>query len=259
MKPYYATSDGMVRVFNARWQDVVASGVVRMRDVGLIAADPPYGQGLTFRGRGGGRKVGRCTTKTKEREWEPMAGENEAFDPSELLALDKPLVTWGANHYASRLPVSPSWLYLDKRDDGTPDDGADGEIAWSNLGGPLRQFTHLWRGTCRASECAAAHLHPTQKPEALMAWEFARAMERRRLKRGGLIFVPYGGSMPEIRAALAIGCRVIACEVSRTHCRTAVSARLQAVVHDDVAEDPGPLFGGELTRMKPNQPNEGVA
>lgn len=242
MKPYYETHNGEIRIYHGKWEDGINAGVFDPKNIAIVHADAPYGINLQTRGRGAGRKVGKGTAPMKERSWPAIAGDERPFNPAFLLALHRPMVLWGANHYASRLPDSPSWLFWDKRDGDTPDNGADGELAWTNLGGPLRSFHHLWKGTCRASEAATAHLHPTQKPEALCAWVFAHAAARGKLRRGDTILVPYMGSGPELRPALAMGCRVIAFDVEERYCRDAVSARLTAVARAEPAETLGPLF-----------------
>ena len=135
------------------------------------------------------------------------------------------------------MPESPSWVLWDKREDLSPDDNADGELAWTNLGGPLRICRHWWRGALRKTEKVEAHLHPTQKPIALCSWVYQRA----KLKRGDLVFVPYMGSGPDLAACVAMGLRCIACEVEEEYCRVAVGARLHAA---PVVDAPGPLFGG---------------
>jgi DNA modification methylase len=178
-----------------------------------------------------------------------MRGNDGQFDPAPLLALDRPLVTWGANHYSHKLPPSPAWIFWDKRENTPPDDGSDGELAWCSPGGPwggtVRTFRHLWRGLCRASEKngrtgpghAGAHLHPTQKPIALCAYVYQRA----KLKAGDLVFVPYGGSGPDLPAARAMGLRLIWCEVERQYCDAAIG-RLGAITAERAAEPCGPLF-----------------
>ena len=102
-------------------------------------------------------------------------------------------------------------------------------------------FRHVWKGLVRDSERGNAHLHGTQKPIALSAYVFNRA----KLKRGALVFVPFLGSGPDLPAARAMGLRVIACDVERWCCDTAIS-RLGAVTATRAAEPVGPLFGGAL-------------
>lgn len=45
MTPYYATADGSIRIFHARWEDVRDAGVFAPKDIALVHADPPYGAG----------------------------------------------------------------------------------------------------------------------------------------------------------------------------------------------------------------------
>ena len=237
MKPYY-DRDG-ITVYHARWEDVLAAGLIPVREVALVHADPPYGTRQKFN-RGGAVGVGRKMAKIgggKVREFAPVTGDDKPFDPAPLLALGLPLVTWGANHYTSRLPDSPAAFFWDKRDDALapPDDGSDGEYAWTNIGASIRTFRHYWRGAIRKTEKADVHLHATQKPIALCSWVYARA----KLKRGDLVLVPYMGSGPDLAACVAMGLRCIACEVEEEYCRVAVGARLHAAVG---VESPGPLF-----------------
>lgn len=189
MKPYWQSEDGAIVVYCADYLEALAAGVVPVGAVDLIHDDPSYGNG-TEAHRPGRRGAARANTAGtlrrgaeagKARAWAPLVGNDRPHDPAPLLALGRPMVTWGANHYASRLPDSKAWIVWDKRDDTEPDDGADAELAWSNLGGTLRTFRHAWRGLARASETGVSHLHPTQKPIALSSWIYRRA----KLKRGG--------------------------------------------------------------------------
>jgi site-specific DNA-methyltransferase (adenine-specific) len=240
MTPYYVTPCGSVRIYHARWEDVLAAGVFDPREAKLVHADPPYG----VRERTDRIAAGRGNSKTKPgvacRDWPAIVGDDAPFDPAPLLALGRPTVLWGANHYADRVPGGPSWIVWDKRDGVGSNDNADGELAWTNLGGPARIFRHLWNGLCRASEAGDRVLAPTQKPEALSAYVFQRA----KLKRGDLLLVPYMGSGPDLRPAMAMGLQVVACEVEERYCRTAVNARLRAVAKAEAHEALGPLFGG---------------
>ncbi len=246
MKPYYATEDGSIRIFHGRWEDVLAAGVFAPKDIALVHADGPYGvrEPMARKTKGRLGTLAREGKKAQPKDYPKMLGDDRPFDPAPLLDLDRALVTWGGNHYASRLPDSPSWLIWDKRDDTPPDNNADVEMAWSNLGGPARRFVHLWRGTCRASEVGVSHIHATQKPEALSAWIFNHAMARKKLKKGDTILVPYMGSGPDLRPAQAMGFRVIACEVAEEYCRTAVNARLRAVASPIAHSELGPLYNG---------------
>lgn len=248
MKPYYQSADGAVVVYHARWEAVRDAGLIPVREVALVHADPPYGTRMNFN-RGGAVGVKRTRTAGQDpiavpagrvRSFAPVLGDDRPFDPAPLLALERPLVTWGANHYGSRLPDSPAGIFWDKRDDALapPDDGSDGEYAWSNIGRSIRTFRHYWRGAIRKTEKVEEHLCATQKPIALSSYVFR---EHAKLKPGALVFVPYGGSGPDLAAAVAMGLRMIWCEAVAEQCRIAVGKRLQAA---PVAESPGPLFAG---------------
>lgn len=240
MTPYWTSPDGLIVVYNARFEDVLAAGAVPVREVRLIHADPPYG----INERTDRASKGRGKTKTSKaawhsRDWPAVVGDDKPFDPATLLAMRRPLVLWGANHYAPRVPESPSWILWDKRDGISSNDNADGELAWSDLGGPLRIFRHMWNGLCRASEKdnGGKYLHPTQKPIALCSWVYQRA----KLKRGDLVFVPHGGSGPDLPAAQAMGLRCIWVDCEKWCCDTAI-ARLGGITAARAAEPAGPLF-----------------
>ena len=236
LRPYWQSADGSLTVYHAPCEAVIAS-VLPVREVALVHADPPYGVNERTDRASKGRGFSRTRPGVASRDFPPVTGDRLPFDPAPLLALARPTVLWGANHYSDRVPGSPSWILWDKREDTTPNDNADGELAWTNLGGPLRIFRHLWNGLCRASEAGDRVLAPTQKPIALSAYVFGRA----KLKRGDLVFVPYLGSGPDLPAAQAMGLRVICCDVEKWCLDTAIS-RLGAITANRAAEPCGPLF-----------------
>ena len=250
MTPYWQSDDGLITVYHDRFENVLAAGVVPVREVALVHDDPPYGVNEETERRSKGRvgSLARASQKIRARarvarevglphDFPRVVGDDAPFDPAPILNLRRPTVLWGANHYAPRVPESPSWLLWDKREDQTPDDNADGELAWSNLGGPLRIFRHWWRGALRKTEKGDRHLHPTQKPIALCSWVYQRA----KLKRGDLVFVPHGGSGPDLPACAAMGLKLIWCDVEEWCCQTAVS-RLGAVTKEAASVPVGPLF-----------------
>lgn len=253
MTPYYQSPDGSIVVYHARWEDVLAAGLIVPREVALVHADPPYGVSActdrTTSGRPDGtravdarRKVGTKTLAAgaRYRAYAPVFGDDKPFDPSPLVALARPSVIWGGNNFASKLPDSRGWIVWDKTEEFEPNDSADVELAWTNLPGAERCFGHWWRGALRKTEKDERHLHPTQKPIALCSWVYQRA----RLKPGDLVLVPYMGSGPDLAACVAAGLRCIACEVSEEYCRVAVGARLRAA---PVADAPGPLFAARAS------------
>jgi len=129
-----------------------------------VVTDPPYGIGFSH--GGGGGKLARSTRLDNM----PIIGDDAPFNPSQILSLAVPTILWGANHFASRLPDSSSWIAWDKRCADYSNDQADCEIAWTSLGGPARMFRHVWNGMLRGTESKIPRVHPTQKPIALMEW-----------------------------------------------------------------------------------------
>jgi site-specific DNA-methyltransferase (adenine-specific) len=232
LRPYWRSDDGAITVFHARCEDVIAAGLVQACD--LVHADPPYGIDMQA-----DRSKTRGGVPHPRRAFPKVVGDRDPFDPSPLLALDRPLVLWGANNYAARLPPSAAWIVWDKRVTMPADDGSDCEMAWTNIGASARMFRHVWKGLCRDSEHGDIHKHPTQKPIALSTYVFQRA----KLKPGALVFVPYLGSGPDLPAARAMGLRVVACDVERWCCDTAIG-RLGAItperLADPIVEPPKP-------------------
>lgn len=110
-----------------------------------VVADPPYGNDYR-------QKRSRDKLVKPDTTHAPIVGNAEPFDPAPLLTLAPTVVLWGANYYADRLPANGKWLVWDKRENTTPDDGADVELAWTNLRGVSRMHRQLWRGICRRGE-----------------------------------------------------------------------------------------------------------
>ena len=164
-----------------------------------ILSDPPYGIRYVH-GEGGG-----CLARSTVFAGVAVEGDSMAFDPKPWLAFGK-VILWGGNHYASRLPDSPSWLIWDKRDGMGSNDQADCEIAWTNLGGPARLYRHMWNGMIKASERGEARVHPTQKPIAVMVWCVNM------LPEGATVLDPYMGSGTTGIACIRTGRKFIGIE-----------------------------------------------
>lgn len=233
MKPYYS-EPGIDLYLGDNREVLAALGLMpgdTMHGVELLWGDPPYGTATVVDGRRGLKTMNDRGTIRPVRgaRWKPkpVVGDAEPFDPSQWLAYPR-VVFWGANHYADKLPPSPTWWWWDKRDDTPADDNADGEMAWTNIGGPARQFTHLWRGVCQASEKThgGARVHPTQKPVALATWGFRQA----KLKPGDLVLSPWLGSGPEARAAKDMGLRFVGVELVKEYLDACVDRLRQEVL-----------------------------
>lgn len=217
---YY--SEPGIEIHCGRVEDVLAT--IDPKTVALLSADPPYGVNASTKNKTRKRGSAYGAGKWPARDFAPVEGDDRPFDPALLLTFPRASI-WGGNHFSNRLPPSPSWIFWDKRAGFGSDDGADGELAWTNLGGPMRMFTHLWRGTCRASEAGEPAKAPTQKPVALYSWLF-----QWRTKPGDLIVAPYAGSGPDVLAARNLGRRIIAIECVESYCAEIVKRLRQPML-----------------------------
>lgn len=223
MQPYYEHNG--ITIYHARCEDVMPTLTERPA---LVLTDPPYGAkeetNRADKKRTGGPGLHGGAVKSVNHA--AIAGDDKPFDPSHILALQVPLILWGANYYADTLPVSRCWLIWDKREGTTPDDNADCELAWTSFDMPSRLYSHLWRGVCRRSEAGLAPLHPTQKPVALMRWCLLRA----KLAPGALVLDPYMGSGPVAQACKELGYRYIGIELVEEYCSIAARRLSQEVM-----------------------------
>jgi site-specific DNA-methyltransferase (adenine-specific) len=184
--------------------------------IGAVVTDPPYGIGY----RHGKTTKGKWASRHHEARFH---GDDKPFDPAFLLALNVPLVLWGANYYSDRLPGG-GWLVWDKRR-GIEDmkfSMSDAELAFTTATRGVKTFRHLWHGVCRDTEVGKS-LHPTQKPVALMRW----CLERLKLKPGATILDPYMGSGPVGVAAVGLGLNYIGIEIDPAYFKIA-QARIKA-------------------------------
>jgi DNA modification methylase len=204
--PYYA--DDSVTIYHGDCREMLADIYAD-----VIVTDPPYGIAYVH----GGGKYRPSPT--------PIIGDDLPFDPAPLLALARPTILWGGNHYASRLPDSPTWLVWDKKPSGWRNDQADAELAWTNLGGPARTYRHAWSGGgTLAHENGTANrvLHPAQKPIGLMRWCLGFT--------DGIALDPFMGSGSTLVAAKSLGRRSIGIEIEERYCEIAARRCSQEVL-----------------------------
>lgn len=184
--------------------------------VDAVVTDPPYGMNHDTqykRFRGG---------KKPSRDYVPIHGDNEPFDPTPWLGFPK-VVLFGSNHFAARLPVGTTLVWLKRRDAELGSYLSDCEIAWQKGGKGVYLFRHLWRGFDRDSERGSKTLHPTQKPVALMEWVISRL----KLPPGSTILDPYMGSGSTGVAAIKGGFSFVGFEREAAYCDIA-RKRLEA-------------------------------
>lgn len=220
IEPYYE-QDG-ITIYCGDCRDILPT--LEPGSVDLVLTDPPYGVAE----RTARLTNGRSNAYTSF-DFDAVEGDDQPFDPADLFRFRR-LILFGANHFADKLPPSPSWVVWDKREGTTSDDNADCELIWTNVGGPARLYSHLWRGMIKASERNERRLHPTQKPVALMTW-----LVERFTKPGDLVLDPYMGSGPIAKACHMTGRRYIGMDVHLPYVEIAVRRLQQAVLPLEVS------------------------
>ena len=204
-----------------------------LADADLLCTDPPYGifkdsdaSGVMF-----GKPTIYCDDKSAA-EWDKRP------DAATLkLAMSKcgKRIVWGGNYLADVLGACKGPLVWNKLTGNNS--YADGEMAWSDVVGTMRIFTHQWCGAFKDSERGERAMHPTQKPVALMTWCISKAPDAK------TILDPWMGSGTTLVAAKLLGLRAIGIEVNEAYCKLAVARLAQGVLRLD--NESSSATGGE--------------
>lgn len=153
-----------------------------------IISDPPYGMNLDtdnsrFSG-GNTASIARRGNGIGTGGGAGIIGDDKPFDPSPWL--DYPAaVLFGCNHYAARLPVGTTLVWLKRHDGGFGSFLSDAEVAWMKGG----HGVYVKRDLSMNGE-ALTRCHPCQKPVPIMAW----CIEMAKVPEGGTVCDPYMGS-----------------------------------------------------------------
>jgi site-specific DNA-methyltransferase (adenine-specific) len=188
--------------------------------VDAIISDPPYGMNLDtdnsrFSG-GNTASIARRGNGIGTGGGAGIIGDAEPFDPTPWL--DYPaVVLFGSNHYAQRLPVGTTLVWLKRHDAGFGSFLSDAELAWMKGGHGVYAKRDLSMNGEALTRC-----HPCQKPVPLMAW----AMERAKVPAGATVLDPYMGSASTGMACLRTGRNFVGIEIDPEHFKTAC-ARLE--------------------------------
>lgn len=214
--------------------------------VDAVVTDPPYGQGLNVNvTKAGGSRAGSMVQsdgtfrRVNPNVHRPVHGDDGPFNPNHLLGIAPLAVIWGAHKFADRLPRG-SWLVWDKVPTGKVRHQGCGEAAWdSRPDRPMRIHRLLWDGLCVGSgarhEVTAGQqrLHPTQKPESLMAWTIGQLSIC-----DGIICDPYMGVGSTGVAAVRMGFGFVGIEIDEVYFDIACR-RIEAAARQPL------LFSGE--------------
>lgn len=196
------------------------------RDTGIEKADlglhdPPYGlraAKIALCG-GDGKQYGKSISHRNV--FKPLQGDNKPLDASQIASIlegAKITILWGANFYADKLPVRPSWLIWDKREHLPSNDQSDCELAWISGGGNRAMiFRHYWNGLIKRSEIGIKRVHPTQKPIAL----FRYCIEKY-TRPGDSVCDWYAGRATTILAAEECDRKAFCIEIDEDYCNIAI-------------------------------------
>jgi DNA modification methylase len=217
MRPYY--QDSAVTIYHGDCREIVPT----LGRFDLLLTDPPYGIGYVVKPSIVGKGNRRIMMGGKP----AIFGDDEPFDPSFMMDSAKKKITFGANYYSDKLPVSGAWITWDKTGGGRgPDNNfADVELAWSNIGKQPVIFHHLWKGLVRDSEAGEKTLHATQKPIQLMQWCISLAGDD-----VVTILDPFAGSGTTGRAAKDLGRKATLIEREEKYCEIAAKRMAQEVL-----------------------------
>lgn len=209
-----------------------------------VISDVPYGMAWdtdSKRFTGGQRDVGRGEGRS---DWGAIPGDDEPFDPEPWLAFDEAIL-WGSNHYASRLPVGTTLIWLKKPPHLYGTFLSDAEVGFKKGGyGVYCHYEQFPPPSRIAEHDGKSPAHPTQKPIGLMAWCVD-------LTKSELVIDPYMGSGSSGLAAIKRGRRFIGIELQERFFDIACR-RIEAALRepDMFIEPPKPLkqdglFDGE--------------
>ncbi len=169
--------------------------------VDAVVTDPPYGMDYdtdnTRFGMGG-------------RSDRTIIGDDKPFDPSPWLAFPE-VILWGSNHYAQRLPIGSTLIWLKRHPANYGYFLSDAEIGWHSKGYGVYALHAPDSAGRRQKEFTGSPFggetaHPFQKPAALMAWCVERVA-------GQSILDPFMGSGTTGIAAINLGRKFIGIEL----------------------------------------------
>lgn len=209
---------GNATLYCADWRDVLPG----LAGIDAVISDPPYGMNWNTDSKRFSGKDAEYKRGEGRADWGQIDEDAEPFDPTPWLAFPK-VILWGANHYAQRLPVGTTLVWVKKDDHLFGTWLSDAELGWQKGGHGVYLFRRSFPPPIRIAENDGVQAaHPTQKPLALMAW----CIER--LGKPSPILDPYMGSGSTGVAALQLGLSFVGCERNPRHFGTACERIMRA-------------------------------
>ena len=209
MKPYY--EHGGVTLYHGDCGAVMDALAPSWGDrpFDLLLTDPPYGIGTWSASGGNSLTASECAeiNKWDTRDVVPLVNA--------AVRMCRYAVVWGGNYFDLGRTRHP--LVWDKGIRGMH--FADGEMAWTNFNfGTLR----ILQFPIASGDTKGKRLHPTQKPEAVIAWCLAIAGAR-----VSSVFDPFAGSGTTLVEAKRMGKTCVGIEREERYCEIAAKRLAQ--------------------------------
>jgi site-specific DNA-methyltransferase (adenine-specific) len=181
-------------------------GYCRECNMFAVISDPPYGmRANTDMGRfSGGSPASITRRKGTNRVYPPIVGDDAPFDPTPWLGFPV-VVLFGCNHFAARLPVGTTLVWIKRKQEAFGTFLSDAEVAWMKGGHGVYCFSSYPQSMALDRE------HPTQKPVDLMVWCLQRTGTTR------TVLDPYMGSGTTGVACAQLGRKFIGIEIERKY------------------------------------------
>lgn len=195
--PEVILGGGQVRLINADCREVLPT----LGKVDAVVSDPPYGMNWnTNSSRFSGGEPSSAAKRGRGRDdWGSIILDDKPFDPAPWLSFPD-VILWGSNHYAARLPVGTTLVWIKRFDPAFGTFLSDAEVAWMKGG----HGVYCKRDTSLCEHTQERH-HPTQKPLGIMSWCVQ--------KTSGIIIDPFMGSGTTGVAAVQFGRKFIGIEI----------------------------------------------
>lgn len=211
--------------------------VIATAEIDAIISDPPYGMNANTDSRrftGGKRGLQRGPGRSDR----IIQGDDQEFDPEPWLGAVPQVILWGANHYAQRLPVGTTLIWLKRYPEHYGTFLSDAEIGWQQGGHGVYVLNAPDSNGRRRMELTGSPFgsetsHPTQKPIALMQWCIERTT-------GETILDPFMGSGTTGVACAKLGRKFIGIEIEEKYFDIAVRRIEDAYRQGDMFTAPPP-------------------
>jgi site-specific DNA-methyltransferase (adenine-specific) len=171
--------------------------------IDAIVSDPPYGMNYkcdSTRFSGGNRTARK---RGQGKKWSKIHGDDHLFNPTPWLKFPK-VILFGFNHFASRLPVGTSLVWIKRNETAYGTFLSDAELAWMKGGHGVYCFKDM------SYQASNQRFHPTCKPIPLMQW----CIQKLKLKPDATILDPFMGSGSTGVAAMREGFNFIGIEIN---------------------------------------------